>query len=610
MAPAGGSTRPRYPDIVPAGEAALVVRLGAVISPAVHRRVVRLLRALDANPPPGVRDLIPAYASLLIQLDPLQTSLDAVTAAVHAALAEPSRARRARGRLVPVPVIYGGEAGPDLDDVAQLAGLTPAEVVRRHSAATYRVYFIGFLAGFPYLGGLPPELAVPRLSSPRPHVPAGSVGIAGPQTGIYPLASPGGWRLIGRTRLRLFDPAVDPPALLRPGDRVRFEPLAPASSASRQAEMVEEPPAAGVLSATHGASAERVPWVRVARAGWPTTVQDLGRVGSARYGISASGAADEDALRQGNALLGNPADAAALEVTLGDLRLEVLEPCTVVLTGADCAARIGTRMLRPWVQASLAAGEVLELGTAREGMRAYLCVAGGVDVPAVLGSRSTDTRAGLGGVEGRPLRAGDVLSRGMGGVSPRRRVGQGAPADAVRHAPADGVQQLRVLPGPHAALAYDALERLVDTVYVVDPHSDRVGVRLRWIDEGSVARPLGGETLSEGLPRGAVQVPPGGEPIILLADHQTTGGYRIPAVVIRADMWRVAQLRPGARVRLALVTREEALAAWREREAWLRALCERMASGGQRVDIEAPQIEGQTLMRGFAEWSEEANDDE
>jgi KipI family sensor histidine kinase inhibitor len=612
MARVGRDARSRSPVLVAAGEAALVVRLGTAVSPAANRRVVRLLRTLDANPPLGLRDLVPAYASLLILWDPLLASVEAVSAAVRAALGARSHQRDPRGRLVRVPVVYGGEDGPDLDDVARLAGLSPDEVVRRHCAATYRVYFLGFLAGFPYLGGLPPELAVPRLPTPRPRVPAGSVGIAGQQTGIYPLASPGGWRLIGRTAVRLFDPLADPPALLRPGDRVQFEPVVAGSLTPRQ---TDTSPDRGALALPGGeqattAATHCVPWVRVERPGWLTTVQDLGRPGYARYGVSASGAADADALRVGNALLGNPAEAAALEVTLGDLRLRALRPCAIALTGADCAARVGMRPLRPWMAASLEAGDVLELGMARGGARAYVCVAGGVAVPPALGSRATDTRAGLGGLEGRPLRAGDVLVRGSGGVPPQSLVGRGAPLDAGRRPAADGMCRLRVLPGPHADLAPDALERLVDASYVVDPNSDRVGVRLRWVDAEGGSRPPGGETITEGVPRGAVQVPPGGDPIILLADHQTTGGYRIPAVVIGADLWRVAQLRPGDPVRLALVTREEALAALREREAWLAALRERLMRQSREPGADTRGLEAQTLMRGFAEWSEGASDDE
>lgn len=212
---------PRYR---PAGDGALSVEFAPVISPAVNGRVRALLAALDANPPPGLLDLVPAYHTLLIVYDPL--------ALPHAALLEWLRARegaRARAlaptRPVTIPIAYGGEFGPDLAAVAAHSGLSPGEVVARHAAGRYPVYFLGFAPGFPYLGGLDPALATPRLPQPRTGVPAGAVGIGGAQTGIYPLATPGGWRIIGRTPLRLYDPAAPDPVLLRPGDELRPRPI-------------------------------------------------------------------------------------------------------------------------------------------------------------------------------------------------------------------------------------------------------------------------------------------------------------------------------------------------------------------------------------------------
>ena len=203
-----------------ASDRSLYLIFGQEISLEMHRAVAAATRALEGIR--GIRNLHPAYASILVDFDPrLYTHAEAETllrdrlaAHEHCAPPEP--------RHVEIPVVYGGDAGPDLADVARHTGLAPEHVIQIHSAAEYFVYFVGFSTCFPYLGGLPPELATPRLSAPRKHVPAGSVAIGGPQAGIYPLASPGGWRLIGRTPLRLFDPEAVPPPLLRMGDRVRF----------------------------------------------------------------------------------------------------------------------------------------------------------------------------------------------------------------------------------------------------------------------------------------------------------------------------------------------------------------------------------------------------
>ncbi|HEV2235461.1 MAG TPA: 5-oxoprolinase subunit PxpB [Ktedonobacterales bacterium] len=571
--------------IAPAGESACVVRLGDDIAPTTHRRVLALLRALDAAPPPGLLDLTPTYATILIQFDPLRTSAEAVAAHVRVALAVAVRRAGGRGRLVRIPVHYGGADGPDLEPLARELGLAPADVVRLHAGAEYRVYFLGFIAGFPYLGGLPPALAAPRLPTPRTRVPAGSVGIAGQQTGLYPVASPGGWRLIGRTPATLFDPAADPPTLLRPGDRVRFVPADPVPAASAAATTVPARP--------EGA----LPWLRILRPGPLTTVQDLGRTGYARYGVATSGAADGDALRLGNALLGNPPGAPALEVTLGGLTAEALDASVIALTGAECGARVNGRPLPPGTAWALATGDRLELGPATRGVRAYLAVAGGVAVTLALGSAATEVRTGLGGYGGRALAVGDALAHGAAACGPDTLAGRRLPDDLERRCPTPPQPwRIRVTPGPHATRAGDMLSRLVAGDYTVDARSDRLGVRLAATPGDGPAVATSGGLLSEGVPRGAVQVPPSGDPVILLADNQTTGGYLVPAVVIAADIWKVAQLRPGDAARLELVTVADALAALRARAAWLAALA---------VGAVAPE----RLMRGFSEWSEEANDD-
>jgi KipI family sensor histidine kinase inhibitor len=172
-----------------------------------------------------VTNVHPAYASLLIDFDPLATSHAELERAAGELMAQAANAPLPEARMVEIPVTYGGEEGPDLEQVAALAGHTPDEVIGMHSSAEYTVYFLGFSPGFPYLGGMPEAIAVPRLETPRRKVPAGSVAIGGRQTGVYPMASPGGWRIIGRTTLRLFDPEADPPALLRMGDHVRFVPI-------------------------------------------------------------------------------------------------------------------------------------------------------------------------------------------------------------------------------------------------------------------------------------------------------------------------------------------------------------------------------------------------
>lgn len=222
---AGRSERPFRPRIRPFGDAALLLELGRDPDLPTSARVHALRAALKAANPPWLRALIPGFTSLLIGYDPLTADEPAVRALVRPYLAQPAPGPGPEGRSRVVPVIYGGADGPDLHEVALRTGFSEAEVVRRHCATEQTVYMLGFAPGFPYLGDHDPEIAIPRRSAPRLRVQAGSVGIAGRQTVIYSHASPGGWNIVGRTPLRLWDPVREPPAYLLPGDRVRFVPI-------------------------------------------------------------------------------------------------------------------------------------------------------------------------------------------------------------------------------------------------------------------------------------------------------------------------------------------------------------------------------------------------
>jgi KipI family sensor histidine kinase inhibitor len=206
--------------VVDSSDRSLLMVFDDRISLAAHRDVLRLTPLLGSVR--GVVNVHPAYASILIDFDPLRIGRRDMERTAEELFAQAASAPIPKPRTVEIPVAYGGEYGPDLEAVAALTGHTPDEVVAIHSGAEYLVYFLGFSPGFPYLGGLPESIAAPRLETPRKRVPAGSVAIGGRQTGVYPMASPGGWRIIGRTPLRLFEPDADPPVLLEMGDHVRF----------------------------------------------------------------------------------------------------------------------------------------------------------------------------------------------------------------------------------------------------------------------------------------------------------------------------------------------------------------------------------------------------
>ncbi|HET8559783.1 MAG TPA: biotin-dependent carboxyltransferase family protein [Marmoricola sp.] len=268
------------------------------------------------------------------------------------------------------------------------------------------------------------------------------------------------------------------------------------------------------------------------------TVQDLGRPGLAGLGVTRSGAADPDALRLGNRLVGNDEGLAGVEATHGGLVVQALADLLVALTGAPCPATVDGREIGFNAPVALATGAVLRLGSPGTGMRSYLAVRGGVDVPLVLGSRSTDVLSGLGHA---PLRAGARLP--VGPPPSRHPHVDHAPAPALT----DGEVELRVLPGPRVDwFAPDTLDRLTASAYEVTPDSNRSGMRLR----GTILeRARTDELPSEGMVPGALQVPPTGQPTLFLVDHPVTGGYPVVAVVVSADLGRAGQLRPGQAVR-------------------------------------------------------------
>jgi KipI family sensor histidine kinase inhibitor len=525
-----------------AGDSALLLELGEpVIDPELNARAIAVARAIREQAIPGVRDVVSTFRSVAVFFDPLSTDVAAVAAALH--LAENAASSSVAGRTVDIPVVYGGESGPDLAELAAFARSTPEAVVERHAGTVYRVYMIGFLPGFPYMAHVDATIAAPRRAIPRLRVAAGSVGIAGMQTGIYPRESPGGWQIIGRTASTVFDQAQLPPALLAPGDRVRFVP-------TQDSALSGFTRTGGSLKAgTTKGNVER--FVNILRPGLLTTVQDLGRWGHQGLGVPVAGPMDAVAHRVANALVGNPVDAATLESTLIGPDLRFGQETVVAIAGGDLWPMLDGADVPIGAPFRCASGSVLRFGDRRSGARAYVAFDGGVDVDPVLGSRATHVMSRMGGVQGRPLRAGDRIALG-----PPTARGKTKPFSAPR---SEGGTRLRVLPGPQAdhfdGSALDALQR---KRFTISAQSDRMGYRLL---EAALAGHRLGDMISDVMLMGGVQIPPSGEPILLMADRQTTGGYPQLAVVITADLPLAAQLAPGDWIEFEVCRRADAIAA-------------------------------------------------
>ena len=535
-----------------AGDSALVFELEPRVDLEVNARAVGIADAVRRAAIPGVRDVVSTYRSAAVFFDPLQTRLEAVAGALETAARQAAPAR-APAR-VEVPVADGGAHGPDLPEIARRTGLTEAEVVRRHAAPPYRVFMLGFVPGFAYMGIVDESIAVPRRDTPRLKVPAGSVAIAARQTGVYPQETPGGWQLLGRTRTRMFEPARTPAFLVGAGDEVRFVPV----------HSIEETgPAAPLRGAAPPVATAG--GLTVIAPGLLSTVQDLGRWGCQDRGVPVAGPMDPLAHRVANVAVGNPPGAATIEVTLVGPRLRFEQPAVFAVAGADLDARLDDRSVRPNVPVRAPAGGVLRFaGPAAGGARAYLAVSGGILTEPTMGSRATHVLSAMGGVAGRRLAAGDRLplardaaaSSGRALGVPTRREG--------------GRTRLRVLAGPQDDYFGAAgFERLEASPFTVSPQSDRMAYRLTG---AVIPRVPGREMISDAMVFGGIQVPPSGEPILLMADRQTSGGYPQIATVIAADLPLAGQLAPGDTVEFAVCTRREAIAALIAQEGMLLAL--------------------------------------
>jgi len=480
---------------------------------------------------PGVVELVPGARTVLVHFDPLRVSATELAARLVAtggvaASAPPT------GEVV-IPVRYDGD---DLAETAARLGISAEALVARHLAAHWQVAFSGFAPGFGYIVGDDPFLDVPRRATPRTRVPAGSVALAGRFTGVYPRETPGGWQLIGRTDAVLWDASRDPAALLSPGTAVQF-------ARAQRVTLTAAPSAPPVPSPPVGARS-----VEVMHPGLQTLIEDAGRPGHAALGVSASGAADRVALRDANRAVGNPFGAAALEI-VGAAVLRFGGDGVAAVTGAygDLALVDADGFERPAAHSAPFAtfdGDELHLGHPTAGLRRVVAVRGGIDIAPTLGSRSTDTLAGLGP---DPLRAGSIVGVGDGSR------GAVDPYPASRVLPAPGaLVELAVVLGPRDDwFTASALSVLAGQEWEVTSQSDRVGIRLH--GELPLERVTVRELPSEGAVTGAVQVPPDGQPVIFLPDHPLTAGYPIIAALTDDALSLAAQTPPGCRIRFRII---------------------------------------------------------
>ncbi|MGA0567185.1 5-oxoprolinase/urea amidolyase family protein [Rathayibacter sp. KR2-224] len=598
----------RLPPISRIGDRAFIVDLpGLRAVLALHAGLSSARPAGVDDVVPAARTLAVLFDPKQIPADAVRTWLGRAVERMPPAQDSSSLASAAAAGESGVPaavvldVVYDGD---DLDEVARLAGVAVDELVSRHASALWRVAFSGFAPGFGYLVTDDDWFEVPRRTAPRTRVPAGAVGLAGRFSGAYPREGPGGWQLIGRTDAPLWRATEPHPALLTPGTVVRFRPVEALDAAGRdgagltgstgRASSTGRTGGAGRAdrtgsSASTGRTDGTVPStvgrdsdtigrksndrpdenqfsdaadpaipggsdadiqagsdsVTVLRSGPQLLVEDLGRPASASIGAGRSGALDRGALRLANRLVGNLEHAAGLEVLIGaELRFD--RPTWFAVTGAGGALRVNGHPIEPDAAVLAHAEDVLELGPALHGLRYYVALRGGVSAQHELDSASTDVGARVGAA---PLADGQAIALAA-------EVAGAIPAvDALTvPSPPDDEVDVHVVAGPREDwFAQASVDAFYEIEWEVTQESNRVGARLR-SPEGVVLKRshdprLPAELPSEPMVPGAIQVPPSGEPMVLLADGPVTGGYPVIAVVADADLDLFAQLRPGQRIR-------------------------------------------------------------
>ncbi len=535
------------------GDTAFTVEFGNEISPQINSQVMALHAAIGdakaAGRLKGVIETVPSMRSLMVVYDVLATSRTELQPGIDALVAGGLKADM-KSRRVTIPCCYDDpDFAPDLAEVAERTRKTPEQVIALHLASPFKVYALGFMPGFAYSAGLDQSLYLPRRSQPRVRVPRSSVAIAMNMSIVYSFESPGGWHLIGRTPLWMFDRRL---ARL-PAHRSQDLRQDRARRRSREVRLVY--PGEAMTAA-----------LKVLRAGLFDTVQDLGRIGFMALGMPTAGAMDRIALSLGNALVGNPAGSAGLEigvmgpdllVEVDSVRVGLVGPLSAALADEADAPAKPLESDRSYL---LKRGQILRLGMVDGSSTAYLTIAGGLALPSFMGSLSTYSRAGIGGFDGRKLAAGDLLPLALEKAPSGDDRRLGAPFDY-------GSGPIRVIWGPQDDyFSARGRKTFVESEYRVSKEADRMGIRF----EGpTIEHSKGADIISDGIGPGAIQVPGAGLPIVLLGDRQTVGGYSKIATVASVDLPRLGRMLPGRAVRFTAVTVEEAEKLRREQEARL-----------------------------------------
>lgn len=573
-------------SVHPVNESSILLRFGNSIDVHTHQQLMQAKQSIEQNPFPGFVETVPAYNSLAVYYNPVEVVQ--TTATIAASVEQTIRNIIANAKsptastttqLIELPVCYDEDFAPDLAETAVNLQLSTDTLIQLHCSKTYHVYMLGFTPGFPYMAKTDERIVTKRKQQPRLTVVPGSVAIAGEQTGIYPFATPGGWNIIGRTPLQLFDRHKTNPFLLKAGDEVKFKPITQDEFEQYSTSNIELNSTNSINRSTETSAANK-PIIQVEQCGFLTTLQDTGRTGYLQYGVSKGGAMDSYSAQLVNVLIGNDADETVLELTQSPHRFLFTADTVIAFAGGGLQPEKEQQLLPLHKPLFIAAGTVVHCRQQLPGFRLYMAVAGGFAADEFLQSSSTDLLITAGGFDGRPLKKADILAQKNKHNKLQQQLLQvlkaGATIELFQSNESMMGTTIRVLKGAEWNYLTDTSAiNFTQQAFTVTQQSNRMGYRLK---TETLQTNQSCDIISSPVTQGTVQLTSSGEMIILMADAQTVGGYPRIAQVCAADLSLLAQKKPGDAIQFQIVSLQEAEALYMKRAEELKRVQDALAS--------------------------------